>query len=56
MNEILQGDFTINPKIYDGKNISCEFCNFKDICYKSQKDIIYLDKVTDLSFLDEGGE
>ena len=56
MNEILQGDFNINPKIYDGKNISCEYCNFKDICYKSQKDVVYLDKVEDLSFLDEGGE
>lgn len=56
MNEILQGDFNINPKIYDGKDISCEYCNFKDICYKSQKDVVYLDKVTDLSFLDEGGE
>ena len=56
MNEILQGDFKINPKIYDGKDISCEYCNFKDICYKSQKDVVYLDKVTDLSFLDEGGE
>lgn len=56
MNEILQGDFKINPKIYDGKDISCEYCNFKDICYKSQKDVVYLDKVTNLSFLDEGGE
>ena len=56
MNDILQGDFKINPKIYDGKDISCEYCNFKDICYKSQKDVVYLDKVTDLSFLDEGGE
>ena len=54
MNEILDGNFTINPKVYDGKNISCEFCNFKDICYKSQKDTIYLDKVEDLSFLEEG--
>ncbi len=53
MNEILNGDFAINPKIYDGKNISCEFCNFKDICYHSQKDTVYLDKVIDLSFLGE---
>lgn len=51
-DEILEADFSINPKIYDGKNISCEFCEFKDICYKSQKDTIYLDKVADLSFLD----
>ena len=52
-NEILEGDFTINPKVYDGNNISCEFCKFKDICYKMQKDTVYLDKVEDLSFLEE---
>ena len=54
MNQILEGDFAINPKIYDGKDVSCEYCNFKDICYHSQKDMIYLDKVADLSFLEEG--
>lgn len=52
MHDILDGDFKINPKVYDGKNISCEFCGFKDICYKEQKDIVYLDKVEDLSFLE----
>ncbi len=52
MEEILKADFKINPKIYDGKNQSCEYCNFKDICYYSQKDIVYLDKVVDLSFLE----
>lgn len=53
MNKILEGDFTINPKIYDGKNVSCDFCKFKDICYKTQKDTIYLEKVEDLSFLEK---
>ena len=52
-SSIIEGDFSINPKIYDGKNISCEFCNFKDICYHKEKDSIYLDKVEDLSFLEE---
>ena len=52
-SEILEGEFSINPKVYDGKNISCDFCQFKDICYKTQKDTVYLDKVEDLSFLDE---
>lgn len=52
MHDILDGDFKINPKVYDGKNMSCEFCEFKDICYKEQKDIVYLDKVEDLSFLE----
>ncbi len=54
VDEIISSDFTINPKIYNGKNVSCEFCNFKDVCYKKDDDNIYLDKVEDLSFL--GGE
>ena len=53
-DSILEADFEINPKMYAGKNISCEFCPFKDICYTKEKDLIYLDKVEDLSFL--GGE
>ena len=53
-NEILEGDFEINPKIYDGKNISCKFCEFKDLCFMSNSNLKYLDKVEDLSFL--GGE
>ena len=52
---ILDGDFAINPKIYDSKNLSCEFCRFKDICYHTQKDMVYLDKVSDLSFLESEG-
>ena len=51
-NQILKADFEINPKIYDGKNISCEHCSFKDICYTVEKDKKYLDKVKDLSFLE----
>ena len=53
-DSILDADFSINPKKYDGKNISCEFCSFKDLCFQQEKDIVYLDKVEDLSFL--GGE
>lgn len=51
---ILEGDFSINPKVYDGENISCKFCKFRDICFQKDKNIMYLDKVDDLSFL--GGE
>lgn len=39
---ILDGDFTINPKRVNGKNIGCEFCSFKDICYQKEQDIIDL--------------
>lgn len=53
-DEILSSNFEINPKVYAGKNIACEFCGFKDICFTKEKDQQYLDKVEDLSFL--GGE
>lgn len=53
-DEILDAKFPINPKVYAGKNIACEFCNFKDLCFMKEKDQKYLDKVDDLSFL--GGE
>ena len=39
---ILDGAFAINPKIIDGKNISCTYCHFQDLCYKSKKDEIVL--------------
>ena len=53
-DEIIEGDFSINPKIYAGKNIACEYCDFKDLCYHKESDNVYLNKVEDLSFL--GGE
>lgn len=53
-DDILAAKFPIDPKVYAGKNIACEFCNFKDLCYMQEKDQKYLDKVDDLSFL--GGE
>ena len=43
MNDILSGKFPINPKILKGKNKSCEYCEFKDICYHTEKDLVYLD-------------
>ena len=52
--EILSADFKIDPKVYDGKNISCRFCTFKDLCFMKSDDIKYLDKVEDLDFL--GGD
>ena len=51
---ILGANFTINPKVYEKENISCRFCPFRDICYRKEKELVYLEKVDDLSFL--GGE
>ncbi len=53
-DSIIASDFDINPKVYDKQNISCSFCPFNDICYTKEKDLTYLEKVEDLSFL--GGD
>lgn len=53
-DSILSSDFSINPKVYAGKNIACEFCGYQELCYMKDQDQVYLDKVDDLSFL--GGD
>lgn len=37
---ILNGDFSINPKQIDGKNVSCGYCPYAAICYKRAADLI----------------
>ncbi len=54
IDSIIDRDFTINPKIYKKKDISCKYCKFNDICFKTNDDIEYLDTVEDLDFL--GGD
>ena len=46
IDNILNTKFDINPKIIENKNISCEYCEFKDVCFKTQNDNKYLEKVT----------
>ncbi len=46
--EIKKACFDINPKIVKLENIGCTFCKFKDICFKTKADEIYLNV--------EGGE
>ena len=46
-NSILEGDFTINPKIINGENVSCKFCEYKDICYRRENDLTYINKNTE---------
>lgn len=53
-DEILEAKFGIDPKVLDKKNISCQYCNFEDICFKTNDDEKRLEKVNDLSFL--GGD
>lgn len=40
---ILKADFKIQPKLVDKKNISCTYCEFKDVCFKTVSDNLYLD-------------
>ena len=52
--DIIDGKFEINPKVYDKDNVACKFCKFRDLCFMKEKDLVYLEKQDDLSFL--GGE
>ena len=54
VDSILKADFDINPKVYESINVSCKYCSFKDICFMREDNLVYLDKVEDLSFL--GGD
>ena len=53
-DDILKSKFDINPKIYNNNEDACRLCTYKDLCFKTTKDVIKYDKVEDLSFL--GGE
>ena len=41
-NKILNNEFPINPKEYKSKDKSCEYCSFRDICYKRRSDYVIL--------------
>lgn len=52
IDNILDGNFSINPKkIGYEKNIGCEFCKFKDICFKKEEDYVVLEEINNLDFL-----
>ena len=40
IDKIKNNRFEINPKVSDGVNIGCEYCKFKDICFKQIDDEI----------------
>ena len=44
IDNILEADFNIDPKIINGDNVSCKFCEYRDICYRKEKDLIYINK------------
>ena len=47
INNIENANFEINPKMILGKNIGCEHCKYKDICFMTNRDI------KDLEFLEQ---
>ena len=55
-NNILDANFNINPKKINGINIGCEFCKFKDICFKKEKDMVNLKEQDYKEFLGEKNE
>ena len=38
VNNILNGNFKINPKELKFENIGCKFCKYKDLCYMTESD------------------
>lgn len=44
--QIENADFTIDPKVLDGENISCKYCEYQSICYRRAKDITYINTMS----------
>lgn len=42
IDQILKGEFKINPKVIEGKNVSCTYCHFRDLCYHKRQDEVVL--------------
>lgn len=42
-DNIFNGEFDINPKRINNKLLGCEYCEFNDICFKDETDIIDLE-------------
>ena len=58
INSINNADFKINPIVYkdeeEKKGIKgCDYCNYKDVCFRRYRDVLRVDKKENLSFLSE---
>ena len=53
-DKILEGKFDINPKQIGDEKIGCDYCKFRDICFKTNDDFVKLRENKSLSFL--GGD
>lgn len=50
---IENANFDINPKMIDNKNIGCDHCKYKDLCFMTNRDISILEDIKDLDFLEQ---
>lgn len=53
IDNILDGNFDINPKRVGINNVGCLYCQFKDICFQKEDDIISLKEYKNLEFLEK---
>ncbi len=54
-DNIVNAKFDINPKEINGKNYGCEYCNYKDICFMKNDDIVSLPKPNNIFGGDDNG-
>lgn len=54
ISSILKGEFPIHPKVIGTENKGCENCPYSDLCFKKERDKIYLKEQKDFKFLEEG--
>ena len=54
INKIIDAEFNIDPKRIGMDNLGCKYCQFKDICFFSEKDIKNLSEYKNMEFL--GGD
>ena len=54
LNDICKCKFNINPKILGRKNQSCSFCEFKDCCFVTHNDYMYLDGLSEMESDEDG--
>ena len=54
ISKIENVDFSINPKRINDKLVGCEFCKYKDLCFRKEEDIVNLKNMKIEDILNEG--
>ena len=54
IEHILRANFEINPKRIGMDNLGCKYCQFRDICFMREDDILDLKEYKNMEFL--GGD